>query len=105
LVVWSLIYLALRDALELVLLAGCRPPARSGGCCALTGLTSRARRASTSWRLFLRQQVAGIVACDLLDRSTPSGCAGYTCCSSSSSAGHLVDLDPAFGQQLLHVAV
>jgi putative transposase len=35
---------------------------------------------ATTWPAFLRQQAAGIVACDLLPPSTPSGCGGFPCC-------------------------
>ncbi len=47
------------------------------------GLDPAPRRTTTTWRKFLRQQAAGIVACDFFP-STPSGCAGCTSCSSSS---------------------
>jgi putative transposase len=47
------------------------------------GLDPAPRRASSSWRAFLRQQAAGIVACDF-SPSTRSGCGACTCCSSSS---------------------
>jgi putative transposase len=45
------------------------------------GLDPAPRRANGTWRAFLRQQAAGIVACDLLPPSTPSGSSGCTCCS------------------------
>jgi putative transposase len=48
------------------------------------GLDPAPRRATTSWRAFLRQQAAGIVACDPASPSTPSGSGGCTCCSASS---------------------
>jgi hypothetical protein len=43
------------------------------------------RPTTTTWRAFVRQQAAGIVACDS-SPSTPSGCGGSTSCSSSNSA-------------------
>jgi putative transposase len=43
------------------------------------------RPAATTWRVFLRRQAAGIVACDF-SPSTPSGYDGPTSCSSSNSA-------------------
>jgi putative transposase len=49
------------------------------------GLDPAPRRAATTWRSFLRQQAAGIVACDFLP-STPSGYDDCTCCSSSNWA-------------------
>jgi putative transposase len=47
------------------------------------GLDPTPRPAATTWRAFLRQQAAGIVACDF-SPSTPSGSGGCTYCSSSS---------------------
>ena len=49
------------------------------------GLDPAPRRAATSWRAFLRQQAAGILACDCftVDTVFPSAC---RCCSSSHSA-------------------
>jgi putative transposase len=41
------------------------------------------RPTATTWRAFLRQQAAGIVACDFFP-STPSGYDGSTSCSSSN---------------------
>jgi hypothetical protein len=49
------------------------------------GLDPAPRRSATSWRSFLRQQAAGIVACDF-SRSTRSSCGACMCCSSSGSA-------------------
>jgi putative transposase len=49
------------------------------------GLEPAPRRSGPSWRGFLRQQAASMLACDF----SPSGrsrCAVSTCCSSSSSA-------------------
>jgi putative transposase len=48
------------------------------------GLDPAPRRASSTWRAFLRQQAAGIVACDFFTVDTVwlSGC---TCCSSSNT--------------------
>src|SRR5512132_2053404 len=47
------------------------------------GLDPAPRRATTTWRAFLRQQAAGIVACDFFTVDT-SGYGGCTCCPSSS---------------------
>ena len=47
------------------------------------GLDPTPRRTTTTWRAFLRQQAAGIVACNFFT-SRPSGCDGCMCCSSSS---------------------
>jgi putative transposase len=47
------------------------------------GLAPAPRRANGTWRAFLRQQAAGIVACDFFTVDT-LGCEGSTCCSSSS---------------------
>ena len=47
------------------------------------GLDPAPRRKSSTWTAFLRQQGAGIVACDFLP-STRSGCTGCMCCSSSN---------------------
>ena len=49
------------------------------------GLDPAPRRMVRTWRAFLRQQAAGIVACDF-SPSTPSGCGGFMCCSLSNTA-------------------
>ena len=46
------------------------------------GLDPVPRRTATTWRAFLRQQAAGIVACDFF--TVECGCGGCTCCFSSS---------------------
>jgi transposase len=46
------------------------------------GLDPAPRRTATSWRAFLRQQAAGIMRATS-SPSTPSGCGGCMCCSSS----------------------
>jgi len=48
------------------------------------GLDPAPRRAATSWRAFLRQQAAGILACDFFTVDTVF-CSAYMCCSSSNS--------------------
>jgi putative transposase len=47
------------------------------------GLDPAPRRAPTTWRAFLRQQAAGIVACEFFTVDTV--CGGCMCCSSSRS--------------------
>jgi putative transposase len=47
------------------------------------GVDPAGRRAATTWRAFLRQQAAGIVACDFFT-VRPYGCGAYMCCSLSS---------------------
>jgi putative transposase len=47
------------------------------------GLDPVPRRTTTTWRAFLRQQAAGIVACDFFTVDTIR-CGGCTCCTSSS---------------------
>jgi putative transposase len=47
------------------------------------GLDPAPRRASMTWRAFLREQAAGILACDFFTVDTV-GCGGCTCCSSSN---------------------
>jgi putative transposase len=47
------------------------------------GMDPAPRRMATTWRAFLRQQVAGILAATSL-LSTRSGCGGCMCCSLSS---------------------
>src|SRR5713226_6419799 len=49
------------------------------------GLVPAPRRSGLTWQEFLRQQAAGIMACDFF-RSRPCHCAGFTSCSSSPTA-------------------
>jgi transposase len=49
------------------------------------GLDPAPRRGAANWRSFLRQQAAGIIACDFFT-VTRSSCGGCMCCSSSSLA-------------------
>jgi putative transposase len=49
------------------------------------GLDPAPRRASGSWQVFLRQQAAGIVACDLLHRRHGLPATGCMCCSLSNT--------------------
>jgi hypothetical protein len=50
------------------------------------GLEPAPRRATTSWRAFLRQQAAGILACDLLHRG--HGLAAAALCPALHRTGH-----------------
>ena len=49
------------------------------------GVDPAPRPTAMAWRAFLCQQAEGIVACDF-SPSTPSGCGGCMCCSSSNTA-------------------
>jgi putative transposase len=77
------------------------------------GIDPAPDRAASTWAAFLRSQAEALLACDFFETVTLTGARMYVLAVIEHASRRirqiaiiaLVDLDPAFDQQLLHVAV